>query len=1172
MKIRVPSLVKTNKKNGDMHGSTVEVAFDIKTSSGSYVQVGTMIIEGKTTSPYERAKRLTLPAGGAPWSLRVRRLTDDNESQYLQNDTYLSSFTIVHDAKLSYPDTAYLAWTIDAQAFGENTPSRVALVKGLITDVPVNYNPETRVYTGLWNGTFKKAWHNNPAWVLWDIMTNKRYGLGDLLSASNVDKIGLYTIGQYCDQLVPDGNGGMEPRFAFNGVINTKTDAAKALDAIASSFRGMIYWGAGSVMFTQDAPGTPRKIVTPANVVGQFEYTGSALKARHTSVLVSWNDPNDLGRAAVEVVQRDDLIQTFGFRETEIAAYGATSRGQARRAGEWLLDTEEFETETVTYTAALDHADVRPGDLISVHDPDYVGGRYGGRLVSATLDTVTLDQGVTLQASETYSFATILPDGSMTDWIPIINAPGTNVSVLSLGVDLDAVPINGAMWIITASNVAPRTFRVISNTEKADNLYEITALFHDKNKYARIERGVQLEPPSYILEQTGPLKMPSGLNATEYFKDNGTASVSAVTLSWTAPNDPRITGYDVQVWGVNDVAWSDIIKVSGPSLDQYPTDEGAYKFRVRSTALFLKPTNWIEGNFFLNGPNQQINDVTGFKIANTGANTLLSWTAVTPAAMLDHYEIRFNPSVLGANWNNSSPIVDGIAKTSTQATVSSRVGTYLIKAVSVGGVLSINPALITSEIGGYLDVNVVETLDEDPTFPGLKADVVAVSSSLRLLADVDGNYPAEGYYYFSDDIDLGTISQVNVSIHCAFGSVSSAYVMEDWIPLSSVLTMAVISNDVNVITEYSATQDNPTAVVTRASTGTYFDADGVMKTAAIDVPRYNYNPASLGDMPVLLAEPARTNLLVQAQVFQNAAWTKVNSVVTLNVINGLDGTLTADKMDETAVNDIHYLHQTVSASASLPYTFSVFAGAAERDCILLSLTGAAYIGDAYFDLLNGVILTQNGAIIDAEIQDCGDGFYRCSITADTVPGDTTVTGLVAITQGTTFTYLGEVGKGVYLWGAQIEQGSGPTSYMASGASQVSRAAETIVSQPTWTDWTPFTYGRVLFRAIKFRARLLTTDLQVSPNITELNVVVDVDDRVANGKDVSALAAGSRILFNPAFMAAPSVHIDGQGLSTGDYHRVTNVDETGFDIRFFNSAGTGKAVTFDWIAKGYGYQI
>jgi predicted phage tail protein len=560
--VGVPMLQHMNSK-GALRWDYAALEIWLKTNTGSYVKVQDVEFNGKTSSPYHRSIRVDLPPGGAPWTVKIVRVTPDATVQSIQNETVLVGYSEIIDAKLSYPDCAIVGITADAEKFGNSVKSRTYKYRGLIISVPTNYDPETRVYTGIWNGTFKQAWTNNPAWVLYAMLTNPRFGLGDIIPAASVDKWGLYAIAQYCDQLVPNGAGGTEPRYVFNGVLRSREDAARVLDSISSSFRGMIYWGAGAVMVTQDSPSTPAKLVTPANVIdGNFEYVGSSLQTRSSSVAVSYADPADLGKTAVAVVQRDDLIQKFGDRRKDIAAVGCTSRSQAIRMAEWMLFTEAYETEVVTYRAALDHADVRPGQLISIADPAYAGARFGGRLVSTpTYLTAVLDAPVAFSASETYSISMVNPEGDIITR-GVANPGDVTTANVTLVSGMGAVgvrPTAGAMWIITASDAAPRTFRVISNTEREKNIYEVTALYQAPGKFDYVERDVELPQTDYIAYPEGPIAPPSALVVQQYLRPvPGSEAKLEYIIGWTQSPDARVSGY--RVWlsegGGEELIWS----------------------------------------------------------------------------------------------------------------------------------------------------------------------------------------------------------------------------------------------------------------------------------------------------------------------------------------------------------------------------------------------------------------------------------------------------------------------------------------------------------------------------------------------------------------------------------------------------------------------------------------
>lgn len=571
--IQLPALTRQNKENGDMLGASVELAIDVRSAGGSWSEQRRDTINGKTTSPYQRTYRVDLPGSG-PWEVRVRRLTADSEESVLRNQTYWATYTEVIDAKLSYPDTALVGLEVDAQQFGNQVPARAYDIKGLIVQVPSNYNPETRTYSGLWDGSFKLAWSDNPAWCFLDLATSERYGAG----LENVDKWSLYQIAQYCDELVPDGYGADEPRFTFNTVLSSREDAISALATLASAFRGMTYWGANTVMAAADMPGDPVKLVTPANVIdGEFEYAGTALKERHSVALVSWNDPADNYRLQVEVVEDAETIQQFGWRQLDVTAVGCTSRGQAHRLGKWMLASERAETETVTYAAGVDHADVRPGDIIALSDPTTAGARLGGRILATGLQELELDAVPEAASGSDWYLDALLPSGGI-ERRAVSAFAGNRVTLAN---PLSAEPVLGAVWLLSSQAVEPRQFRVLSVTEQDAGVYAITALEHDPTKYGRIELGLDLPEPDYSLIPTGPVVAPYSITVETYTYLAGGTEHQGLTISWTPSDDARVTTYIAEVQGPDDVSWGTVYTGAGTSFDLRDVAPGQWMIRVR---------------------------------------------------------------------------------------------------------------------------------------------------------------------------------------------------------------------------------------------------------------------------------------------------------------------------------------------------------------------------------------------------------------------------------------------------------------------------------------------------------------------------------------------------------------------------------------------------------------
>lgn len=422
--IRIPTLVSQDKKTGDISGAEVDYVIQVSLNGGPFVQKEAVVVKGKCSSAYTRTTSIQLPHSSDPeadnWVIKVVRTTPDSTTAYLQNDTYLDFITTRARNSFRYPNTAIMAAEVDAKEFS-TIPTRSFRIKGLIVQVPSNYFPATRLYNrntdgsehmdehgapveNAWDGTFYPAWTDNPAWCFYDLVTNKRYGLGNYISEDQIDKWSLYPIAKYCDELVDDGFGGKEPRFACTVYIQSREEAWKVVNDFASVFRGMPYWEGGAIRVTQDAPRDPICTFTCANVEqGIFQYSGTAKKARHTVCAVRYNDPTDLYKPKFEYVEDSLGILKYGLREEQIAAFACTSRGQAHRLGKFTLLSELHLTQTVTFKTGREGAYVRPGDVFTVMDNYRAGESHGGRLlnVSGDLTSVRLDRAIFIPAGET---------------------------------------------------------------------------------------------------------------------------------------------------------------------------------------------------------------------------------------------------------------------------------------------------------------------------------------------------------------------------------------------------------------------------------------------------------------------------------------------------------------------------------------------------------------------------------------------------------------------------------------------------------------------------------------------------------------------------------------------------------------------------------------------------
>ncbi|QBC44469.1 TipJ family phage tail tip protein [Iodobacter fluviatilis] len=524
VRLSFPNLSAQNTSNGDLNGTAVEVAIDVQSAGGPWVEKKRDTIRGKAVSKYVRSYRVEL-TGAAPWQVRVRRITPDSALVALQNKTFWESYTEIIDAKLRYPNSALVALSVDSSQFN-SIPTRAYHMRGLIIQVPSNYDPVARTYNGIWNGSFKPAYSNNPAWVFYDLVLNSRYGLGQFIPASSVDKWALYEIARYCDEKVATGFGGTEPRFTCNVYLQTRQDAYRVLQDLASVFRGISFWAAGSLFATQDAPADAEAQFTNANVIdGRFEYQGASASSRHTVALVTWNDPDNMYRPQIEYVADDEGIRRFGVRQAEIAAIGCTSRGQAHRLGRWLLYSEAMESEVVSFKCGLDGAFILPGTVIKVSDRLRKAKRAGGRIVSATASKVTVDSYEALGGVE--RLTVVQPNGTLAEGVVI----GVVGNVLTLQNPLPFVPVPQAVWILASDTVPEVLYRVVSIAETEPGQIAVTALLHMPDKYARVEQNLRLEPvkrpPAAVIPAA-----PAVINFAELLQNDAEKITVKLLLSW----------------------------------------------------------------------------------------------------------------------------------------------------------------------------------------------------------------------------------------------------------------------------------------------------------------------------------------------------------------------------------------------------------------------------------------------------------------------------------------------------------------------------------------------------------------------------------------------------------------------------------------------------------------
>lgn len=699
--VGVPGLLNTNPSTGDVNGASLSVIIEVQPNGGVYTTIVNDTISGKTRSRYQRSYEIPL-AGTGPWNVRVSRGEPESTTVNLVNALWWDTLTTILDTKFTYPNTAMIGLQVDATQFN-TVPQRAYKMKLLKVRIPSNYNPTTRVYTGVWDGTFQVAWTNNPAWCFYDLVTNTRYGLGAHVPATLVDKWNLYTIGQYCDQFVSDGSGGTEPRFTLNVFLQTREQAVKVINDLASVFRGMAYWGLGSLYATQDAPSDPVALFTAANVLkGEFAYEGSARKARHTVCVVQYNDPLNFYKLMPEYIEGSAaMIARYGIREKAIVAFGCASRGQANRVGRWILYTEEYESDVISFGVGMDASYLTPGNIIKIADPDRAGARMGGRVISATTTSITIDAPVTISTGITYTLSVVMPGGTLETRV-LTNGVGAT-SVLTFAAVLPSVDIVGAVWLLAASNLAPVLARVLAVTEESPTELRVHALQHYSGKYALVETGLQLQ--TIATTRLSPIvAAPTGLVVEqELYIDAATLKVRLVAR-WTAV--PGAVAYSV-MWRRANGNWTILPNTNSVAVQVDDVTPDTYEVKVQGINPVGGAGLPVTGTASLLGKLAKPADVTGFSAQQNGNVVAFKWNQVADLD-LQGYEIRYN-DFGQTGWDDATPLTSvtrGTAVTTAAIPPSPAGGPWnlMIKAKDTSGLYSTNAAVVALAVSSALDV------------------------------------------------------------------------------------------------------------------------------------------------------------------------------------------------------------------------------------------------------------------------------------------------------------------------------------------------------------------------------------------------------------------------------------------------------------------------------------
>lgn len=584
LRLKWPSLFK-QEGDGDLVGYSVNYAIDLQTDGGTWQTVLNTSVTGKTTSGYERSHRIDLPQAGSTWTIRLRKITADANSAKIGDTMTLQSFTEVIDAKLRYPNTALLYIEFDSSQFNGSIPQISCEPRGRVIRVPDTYDPETRTYSGTWTGAFKWAWTDNPAWIFYDLVVTDRFGLGNWLTAANIDKWTLYQVAQYCDQPVPDGKGGSgtEPRYTCNVYIQDRNDAYTVLRDFAAIFRGMTYWGDDQIVALADMPRDVDFTYTHANVVdGKFVYSSSTTKSRYTNALVSWSDPANGYADAMEPVFEQALVARYGFNQLEITAIGCTRQSEANRKGRWGILTNNKD-RVVTFDVGLDGNIPQPGYIIAVSDRNLSGRDLGGRLSAVNGRVLKLDRVPSAKAGD--RIMVNLPSG-ITQSRTIQSLSGEMVTVTTA---FREPPQAEAVWVIESDELYAQQYRVISVTENNDGTYTITGANHDPDKYARIDTGAVIDQRPVSVIPPGNQSPPANIVISSFSVVQQNISVETMRVSWDQAQNA--IAYEAQ-WRRNDGNWVNVPRSSTTSFDVPGIYTGRYLVRVRAINAAEISSGW----------------------------------------------------------------------------------------------------------------------------------------------------------------------------------------------------------------------------------------------------------------------------------------------------------------------------------------------------------------------------------------------------------------------------------------------------------------------------------------------------------------------------------------------------------------------------------------------------
>ena len=776
--IQLPAL-QIIEDDGDIVGNSVRIQIQLQYNGGGYFVAVDDTISGKTTNSYQRDYIIGIGGATFPVDVRLVRISPDSGSARNQNRTFLFSYTEIIDEKLRYPNSALSFLRFDSRQFS-SIPARKYLVRGIKIQLPSNATVDTSTYlgrvtyAGVWNGSFGAAqWCADPAWCLWDLLTNTRYGAG--IPVSSLDRYDFYSISQYCNGLVSNGKGRLEPRFQCNLLLNSRDEVYNVIQEFTALFRGIAYYGAGTLVVNQDKPSDPQYVITAANVIdGIFNYSGTSQKARASTATVGYQTYESLGEVEFEYVEDVEALAKYGIINRDVKLLGCYSQGQAHRAGKWTLLSEQNLTETITFAVSLDSGILlRPGMVVSIADPLKAGTRRGGRISSATTTAVTIDsaEGLSVTVANGATLTVMMPTG-LVETRNVSTIVGRVVTVTTA---FSEEPNGQSVWVIDTTDVQLQTFRVISVAESEPGIYGVTALAYNLTIYDAIENDLEVVPRD-ITSLAGIPDPVTNLTGTEHLYQDGNNVLTAFDLSWISPKE--VSSFRVQ-YRLNNDNWT-TIETTSLSTRINNLIAGTLQIQVQSVNNNGGASPVTAASFTIAGKTALPADVQNLTIEPITANSArLRWdqTIDLDVAVGGTIHIRHSSRSDGtANWSDAIDLIPAKAGSSTEAIIPLVEGEIFVKFEDDGGRQSANATSVLVDFPdalGYLQAQIRREDQDAPPFQGTKVNCFYSGDldALTLDGDADigsipdfdaitnidymGNILESGTYFFTNPLDLG---------------------------------------------------------------------------------------------------------------------------------------------------------------------------------------------------------------------------------------------------------------------------------------------------------------------------------------------------------------------------------------------------------------------------------